>query len=286
VTDSMSDESDDGGAGKRFLERVADMFSGEPTSRSELMETLRFAADRDLIDVDVLNILFGAIGLAEMHVRDVMIPRSELVCVRADASPRQFLPIIVESQHSRFPVIGDDVDDVRGILHAKDVLPLLIKDDWADFDIKDCMRPASVIPESKRLNVLLQDFRTNRNHMAVVIDEYGHISGAVTIEDVLEQIVGDIEDEHDVEDHADIKELGGDNYTVKATTTIVDFNERFGTDFSGAEFDTIGGLLMKHFGHLPKRDESIAMGDLMFEVLNADSRRIRLMRVYPVVRDH
>jgi len=282
----MSDENDDSGAGKRFLERVADMFSGEPTSRSELMETLRFAADRDLIDVDVLNILFGAIGLSEMHVRDVMIPRSELVCVRADASPRQFLPIIVESQHSRFPVVGDDVDDVRGILHAKDILPLLTKGNWDDFDIKDCMRPAAVIPESKRLNVLLQDFRANRNHMAVVIDEYGHISGAVTIEDVLEQIVGDIEDEHDVDDRADIKELGGDNYTVKATTPIVDFNERFGTDYSGVEFDTIGGVVMKHFGHLPKRDESIAMGELMFEVLNADSRRIRLMRVYPVVRDH
>ena len=282
----MSDENDDSGAGKRFLERVADMFSGEPTSRSELMETLRFAADRDLIDVDVLNILFGAIGLSEMHVRDVMIPRSELVCVRAYASPRQFLPIIVESQHSRFPVVGDDVDDVRGILHAKDILPLLTKGNWDDFDIKDCMRPAAVIPESKRLNVLLQDFRANRNHMAVVIDEYGHISGAVTIEDVLEQIVGDIEDEHDVDDRADIKELGGDNYTVKATTPIVDFNERFGTDYSGVEFDTIGGVVMKHFGHLPKRDESIAMGELMFEVLNADSRRIRLMRVYPVVRDH
>ncbi|HET6471587.1 MAG TPA: transporter associated domain-containing protein [Pseudomonadales bacterium] len=283
----MSDsEVDDLGAGKRFLERVADMFSGEPTSRSELMETLRFAADRDLIDVDVLNILFGAIGLSEMHARDVMIPRSRLVCVRADATPKQFLPTIVESQHSRFPVIGDDVDDVRGILHAKDILALLTKDNWDDFDIKDCMRPAAVIPESKRLNVLLQDFRANRNHMAVVIDEYGHISGAVTIEDVLEQIVGDIDDEHDVDDRGDVKELGGDNYTVKATTSIVDFNERFGTEFSGAEFDTIGGLVMKHFGHLPKRDEAIAMGDLMFEVLNADSRRIRLMRVYPVVRDH
>jgi magnesium and cobalt transporter len=147
------------------------------------------------------------------------------------------------------------------------------------------MRPAAVIPESKRLNVLLQEFRANRNHMAVVIDEYGHVSGAVTIEDVLEQIVGDIEDEHDVEDESDIKELGGDNYTVKATTPIAAFNERFGTAFSDAEFDTIGGLLMKHFGHLPKRDESIAMGELMFEVLNADSRRIRLMRVSPVGRD-
>ena len=283
----MSDsELDDEGSGRRWIERVADMFSGEPTSRPELMETLRYAADRDLIDVDVLNILFGAIAIADMHARDVMIPRSQLVCVKADATPRQFLPILIESQHSRFPVIGDDLDDVRGILHAKDVLPLLLKDAWDDFDIKDCMRPAAMIPESKRLNVLLQDFRANRNHMAVVIDEYGHVSGAVTIEDVLEQIVGDIEDEHDVDDKSDIKELGGDNYTVKATTPITDFNERFGTDFDDSEFDTIGGLLMKHFGHLPKRDESIAMGELMFEVLNADSRRIRLMRVSPVGRDH
>ncbi len=278
-------EPDDTGTGRRWIERVADMFSGEPTSRQELMETLRFAADRDLIDVDVLNILFGAIAVADMHARDVMVPRSQLVCVKVDATPRQFLPVVIESQHSRFPVIGDAVDDVRGILHAKDILPLLLKDEWDDFDIKDCMRPAVVIPESKRLNVLLQEFRANRNHMAVVIDEYGHVSGAVTIEDVLEQIVGDIEDEHDVEDESDIKELGGDNYTVKATTPIALFNERFGTSYSDAEFDTIGGLLMKHFGHMPKRDESIAMGELMFEVLNADSRRIRLMRVSPVVRD-
>ncbi len=171
-----------------------------PRRAQELMETLRYAADRDLIDVDVLNILFGAIAVADMHARDVMIPRSQLVCVKVDASPRQFLPIVIESQHSRFPVIGDDVDDVRGILHAKDMLPLLLQDEWDDFDIKDCMRPAAVIPESKRLNVLLQEFRANRNHMAIVIDEYGHVSGAVTIEDVLEQIVGDIEDEHDVDD--------------------------------------------------------------------------------------
>ncbi len=283
----MSDsETDDTGGGRRWIERVADMFSGEPTSRSELMETLRDAADRDVIDVDVLNILFGAIAVADMHARDVMVPRSQLVYVRADMAPRQFLPIVIESQHSRFPVIGDDFDDLRGILHAKDILPLLLQDDWDDFDIKDCMRPAAAIPESKRLNVLLQDFRANRNHMAVVIDEYGHVSGAVTIEDVLEQIVGDIEDEHDVDEKSDIKELGADNYTVKATTPIEDFNERFGTAFSDTEFDTIGGLIMKHFGHLPKRDESIAMGELMFEVLNADSRRIRLLRVSPIGGDH
>ncbi len=282
----MSDSETDGtGSGRGWIERVADMFSGEPTSRSELMETLRDAADRDVIDADVLNILFGAIAVADMHARDVMVPRSQLVYVRADMAPQQFLPIVIESQHSRFPVIGDDFDDLHGILHAKDILPLLLQDDWADFDIKDCIRPAAAIPESKRLNVLLQDFRANRNHMAVVIDEYGHVSGAVTIEDVLEQIVGDIEDEHDVDEDSDIKELDANNYTVKATTPIEDFNERLGTNFSDTEFDTIGGLVMKHFGHLPKRDESTQMGELMFEVLNADSRRIRLMRVSPIGRD-
>jgi magnesium and cobalt transporter len=278
MSDSELDEQDDG---RSWLDRVADLFAGEPTSRRQLIEMLRYSAVRELIDPDVLNIIFGAIAMADMHARDIMIPRSQLVYVRADESPAVFLPTVIESQHSRFPVVGDDLDDVRGILHAKDILPLLLKDDWDDFDIRDCMRPATVIPESKRLNVLLQEFRVNRNHMALVIDEYGHVSGAVTIEDVLEQIVGDIEDEHDVDEDSFIKELGNDTYTVKAATSIADFNAHFGTSFPDAEFDTIGGLVMKQFGHLPKREESIAVGGLEFRVLNADSRRIRLMHVTP-----
>jgi magnesium and cobalt transporter len=249
------------------------------------METLRYAADRDLIDVDVLNILFGAIAIADMHARDVMIPRSQLVCVKADATPRQFLPIVIESQHSRFPVIGDDLDDVRGILHAKDVLPLLLTDEWDDFDIKDCMRPAAVIPESKRLNVLLQDFRANRNHMAVVIDEYGHVSGAVTIEDVLEQIVGDIEDEHDEASiHTIVRQYDG-SYLADGRANLEEVVTSIGPEFetgeAGEEVDTLGGYVVKRIGRVPVRGELIpGPGQFEFEVLDADPRRIKKLRIY------
>jgi magnesium and cobalt transporter len=270
-----------GDDGRSWRDRVADLFTGEPTSRRQLLELLRHSATRELIDLDVLNIIFGAIAMADMRARDIMIPRSQLVFVRADAKLEVFLPTVIGSQHSRFPVIGDDLDDVRGILHAKDILPLLLKEERSDFDIRDCMRPAVVIPESKRLNVLLQEFRVNRNHMALVIDEYGHVSGAVTIEDVLEQIVGDIEDEHDVDEDSSIKELGNDTWVVKASAAVDDFNAHFGTRFDDREFDTIGGLVVRQFGHVPKREETIAIGGLTFRVLNADSRRVRLLHVTP-----
>ncbi len=275
---TMVDDVPAAGA-RHWLNRVADLFTGEPSSRRELLEVLRDAADREIIDGEALNIIFGALAVADMHARDIMIPRSQLVCVALDAPPERFIPMLIESKHSRFPVVGDGLDDIKGILHAKDVLPLLLDDDWSEFDIKDCMRPAVVIPESKRLNVLLQEFRANRNHMAVVIDEYGHISGAITIEDVLEQIVGDIEDEYDVDEEGSIKALDGDNFIIKAGTAIGDFNDYFGTKLDNEEFETVGGLVVKHFGHLPKREETIAIGDLHFRVLNADSRRIRLLNL-------
>jgi magnesium and cobalt transporter len=208
-----------------------------------------------------------------------MIPRAQLVAVRANSTPDEFLPTIIDSGHSRFPVIGDDIDDVRGILHAKDMLPLLLHQNWNDFDIKDCMRAAPVVPESKRLNVLLQEFRVNRNHMAVVIDEYGHVSGAVTIEDVLEQIVGEIEDEYDVDEAGMIKEIAPRVFNIKAITAIEDFNDYFGTDFSDDDVDTIGGLVLKELGHLPKRGESALIDGYEFRILNADSRRIRLLQM-------
>ena len=190
----MSELDDDGPSTRSWLERVTDLFSGEPSSRRDIMQMLRDAADKQLLDGDVLNILLGALTVSDMHARDIMIPRSQLVTVCADDRLEDFLGLVTESQHSRFPVIGDDLDDVKGILHAKDLLPLLLADDWDDFDIRDCIRPAAVIPESKRLNVLLQEFRTTRNHMALVVGEYGHVSGAITIEDVLEQIVGEAVD--------------------------------------------------------------------------------------------
>jgi magnesium and cobalt transporter len=200
------------------------------------------------------------------------------VYLHDEQPPEALLEKIIESQHSRYPVIGDNIDDIKGILHAKDLLRLVLDRD-RDFDIKDWIRSASVIPESKRLNVLLQDFRSTRNHMAVVVDEYGHVSGVVTIEDVLEQIVGDIEDEHDVDDDSFVKQIDEKTYNVKATTTVEDFNEYFDLEIDEEEFDTIGGVVLKAFGHLPERGETVAMAELEFKVLNADSRRVRLLQV-------
>ena len=260
-------------------EWLADLFSDEPENLPELVSILRDAAERQLIELDALNIIFGALQVSDMHARDIMIPRSSLVVVAEDQTLEELLPVIVESRHSRFPVIGDNVDDIKGILHAKDLLPLLLPENQQTFAMRDCIRPALLIPESKRLNVLLQEFRTNRNHMALVVDEYGQISGAVTIEDVLEQIVGEIEDEHDVDDDSFVKQLEPNTFHVKANTTIEDFNEYFATEFSNEEFDTIGGLVLHQLGHLPERGECIVFAGMRFEVLNAESRRIRLLKV-------
>jgi magnesium and cobalt transporter len=260
-------------------EWLADLFSDEPENLPELVSILRDAAERQLIELDALNIIFGALQVSDMHARDIMIPRSSLVVVAEDQTLEELLPVIVESRHSRFPVIGDNVDDIKGILHAKDLLPLLLPENQQTFAMRDCIRPALLIPESKRLNVLLQEFRANRNHMALVVDEYGQISGAVTIEDVLEQIVGEIEDEHDVDDDSFVKQLEPNTFHVKANTTIEDFNEYFATEFSDEEFDTIGGLVLHQLGHLPERGECIVFAGMRFEVLNAESRRIRLLKV-------
>lgn len=263
---------------RSWLERVSDLFSVVPTSRRELMQTLKQAGDRSVVDADALNIIFGALNVADMRARDIMVPRSQTVTVRADAPPSEFLPVVIASQHSRFPVIGDDLDDVRGVLHAKDLLHLAI--DGADgFNMRDAVRPTRPIPESKRLNVLLQEFRANRNHMAIVVDEYGHMAGIITIEDVLEQIVGEIEDEHDARDDSFIKQLDERSFTIKAVTPLDEFNARFQTGFPEDEHDTIGGVLLSRFGHLPQRDETIFVDGLHFTVLNADSRRIRLLRM-------
>ena len=272
-------ETHDGAAPRRgVFEWLSDLFSDEPTDRTELMEMLRDAADRQLMDGEALNIIFGALQVSEMQARDIMIPRSQLVYLHDEQSPDALLEKIIESQHSRYPVIGDNIDDIKGILHAKDLLRLVLDRD-RDFDIKDWIRSAAVIPESKRLNVLLQDFRSTRNHMAVVVDEYGHVSGVVTIEDVLEQIVGEIEDEHDVNDDSFVKQIDDRTYNVKATTTVEDFNEYFDLDIDEEEFDTIGGVVLKAFGHLPERGETVEIAALEFKVLNADSRRVRLLQV-------
>ena len=262
-----------------MLEWLSNLFSDEPENLDELVAILKDAAERQLFDEEALNVFLGAMHVGDMHARDIMIPRSALVVVQENQDPQELLPIIIEARHSRFPAVGDDVDDIKGILHAKDLLPLVLAEDHSKFSMKDCIRPASVIPESKRLNVLLQEFRSTRNHMAIVVDEYGQVSGAVTIEDVLEQIVGEIEDEYDIDDESSVKQLEPNSFHVKANTTIEDFNEYFSTQFSDEEFDTIGGLVLKAFGHLPDRGEAVDLDSMHFEVLNADSRRLRLLRV-------
>jgi len=282
----MPDEVSDSN-GRSWRERLSQFFSSGPSSREELSELVRSLKDRDIIDHETHGILEGGLQVAQMQARDVMIPRSQMVAIKASASPKEFLPMIIDTAHSRFPVLGDDPDEIIGIMLAKDLLPLALDPARMErFSIKDHLRRALVIPESKRLDSLLRDFRISRNHMAVVVNEYGGIAGLVTIEDVLEQIVGEIGDEHDIdEDDYLIKDHGDQEYTVKALTPVDEFNQHFGTSFSDEEFDTIGGLVLQHFGRLPARDESVSFGGLCFTVLSADGRTIRLLRVSPAAAE-
>lgn len=264
---------------KSWLEKLSGILHREPSDRNQLMDILRLASSKDIIDTDALTMIEGVLQVSEIQVRDIMVPRSQMVVVDQDAPPREFLPILIDSQHSRFPVIGENRDEVIGILLAKELLRFTFTGE-ENFNIRSILRPALFIPESKRLNVLLKEFRLNRNHMAIVVDEYGGISGLVTIEDVLEQIVGEIEDEYDIDDiKTYIRQLSDNLYTIKALTPIEKFNEYFHTDFSDENFDTIGGVVMQHFGMLPKKGDSIQIGDCQFKVLHADNRRIRLLRL-------
>lgn len=269
---------------KSWLNKLTQAFAHEPKNRKELLEVLRDAHQNKLLDSEALAIVEGAIQVADLQVRDIMVPRSQMMSIKANQTPKEFLPAIIEAAHSRYPVVGESLDDVAGILLAKDLLPLILQGDQPNFNIKDLLRPATFVPESKRLNVLLREFRANHNHMAVVIDEYGGVAGLVTIEDVLEQIVGDIEDEHDVEEDSYVKPLPSGDFLVKALTPIDSFNEFFDTQFSDDEFDTVGGLVMSAFGHLPKRNEVTEIGEFRFRVISADSRRVHLLRLTPRVR--
>lgn len=266
---------------KSWLERITQAFAHEPKSRQDLLEILRGAHDNLLLDAEALSIVEGAIQVADLQVRDIMIPRSQIISIKAAQTPAEFLPAIIDAAHSRYPVVGEHLDEVLGILLAKDLLPLILQGSTEGFDIRALLRPATFVPESKRLNVLLREFRANRNHMAVVIDEYGGVAGLVTIEDVLEQIVGEIEDEHDVEEDSFIKALPNGDFIVKALTPVEEFNEYFNAGFSEDEFDTLGGVLMSTFGHLPKRNEVTELDGFRFRVVNADSRRIHLLRLTP-----
>jgi magnesium and cobalt transporter len=223
--------------------------------------------------------------VSKMQVRDIMIPRPQIVTVSIRQSLQEILDIVVEAAHSRFPVTGENPDQVVGILLAKDLLPLALGDNAERFNLKDIMRPATCVPESKRLNILLKEFRQTRNHMAVVIDEYGVVCGLVTIEDVLEQIVGEIDDEYDVDDESYIKKFDANHYIIKALTPIEEFNEHFGTEFSDEEADTVGGLVLQHLRHIPERDETVIIGPFLFTVLNADSRQIRLLKLTTLLSD-
>jgi magnesium and cobalt transporter len=265
-----------------LLERLSLLLLGEPEDREQLLQLLRGAHDRNLMDADALSIIEGALSVSEMQVRDIMVPRAQMDLVAIHDPLEKIVDFALDTAHSRFPAIGESKDDVIGILLAKDLLRHFA---GREFDLRDSLRPAVFVPESKRLNVLLREFRASRNHMAIVVDEYGGVAGLVTIEDVLEQIVGDIEDEYDFDEAAgNIVLDNAGRYRVKATTEIEDFNAAFGTNFSDENFDTVGGLVIYELGRLPKRNEVVVIEGIRLQVLRADSRRVHTLLVDPQKR--
>ena len=262
-----------------LFERLSALLTRAPEDREQLLELLHSAFERNLLDADALSIIEGALSVSDIQVREIMVPRAQMDVIAIEETPEKIAEFAIEAAHSRFPAIGENRDDVVGILLAKDLLRYFA---GKEFDLRDTLRPAVFIPESKRLNVLLREFRVSRNHMAIVVDEYGGVAGLVTIEDVLEQIVGDIEDEYDFDEAADNIVLDNSGrYRVKAATEIADFNAAFGSDFSDEEFDTLGGLVIHHLGRLPKRGETVQLGGLRIQVLRADSRRVHTLLVDP-----
>lgn len=272
---NMSEDQSSSGSGKRtWVEKIGAAFSNQPRDREHLLEILGEACEAGLVDADALAMMEGALDVSETQVRDAMIPRSQMVVVNIESDLEEFLPQIVESGHSRFPVIGEDKDEVVGILMAKDLLPHLASG-GEQFDLSKAIRPAVVIPESKRLNVLLRDFRVSRNHMAIVVDEYGGVSGLITIEDVLEEIVGEIDDEYDEQEEAPILQIGVGRYQVQALTPIDELNELFDSNLSDDDYGTVGGLLLAEFGRVPEYDDVVTLADRFeFRVIKADNRRI------------
>ncbi|CAI8438152.1 MAG: magnesium/cobalt efflux protein [Alteromonadaceae bacterium] len=274
TNDSKTNDADE----RSWLDRLTQMVTGTPYTRADLEGLLKLAADNEVIDEDAKTIMEGALIVGEMQARDVMIPRAQMVVIRDGATLSDVLPQIIHTGHSRYPVIGESTDDILGILLAKDLLPFVLNPD-AKFDLNALLRPAVIVPESKRLNVLLREFRQARNHMAIVIDEYGGVAGLVTIEDVLEEIVGEIEDETDSDEEIQIRKLTEDSYFVQALTPVEDFNDAFDVEFSDEEFDTIGGLVLQAFGRLPARNETINFSGFEFRVINSDQRKLNSLRV-------
>ena len=269
--------NDDSSPRPSFLERLTSWLSREPDNREELLELLHAAYENNLLDADALSMIEGVMQVSEMQAREIMVPRAQMDVVDINEPPEKLLPFIIDTAHSRFPAVDGDRDSVVGILLAKDLLRLC---NGEEVDLRDQLRPAVFIPESKRLNVLLKEFRASRNHIAIVVDEYGGVAGLVTIEDVLEQIVGDIEDEYDYDEAEDnvIAEEGG-AFRVKAQTEIGDFNLAMGASFADDEFDTVGGLVTHAFGRVPKRGEAVEIAGFRFQVLRAGSRRLHTLRV-------
>lgn len=275
-----SEEDKNTNKSRTWLERLTTLLAREPQDREQLMEILRDAEERDILSAEMLGMIERILQVSEMQVREVMVPKAQMVSVQKDSKLEDILPVVIESGHSRFPVVDPSGKDVIGTLLAKDLLKYFYSKDKSQFNVSDILRPAIFTPQSKRLDILLREFRINRNHIAIVLDEYGHLAGLVTIEDVLEQIVGEIEDEYDIdEEDGHIKKLDDGSYIVKASTLIEEFNDYFHSHFSDEEFDTIGGIVLQGFGHLPKRGESVKIQNFRFKVLHGDNRRIYLLEV-------
>lgn len=275
----MTQEKEEKENSRTWLESLGKALMGGPKNQEDLIDMMREAHQKNLLGQDVLTMIEGVLQVSELQIRDIMIPRPQIVFIPRDAELKQIYELVIDSAHSRFPVQDEETSRVVGILLAKDLLAYASNQEGNKFDVKDVMRHAIFVPESKRLNVMLQEFRATCNHMAVVVDEYGSVAGLVTIEDVLEQIVGEIEDEHDFEEEAFILKRNEREYNIKAITEIDEFNKYFDTDFSRDEVDTIGGLVVKNFGHVPERGESTQIDEFLFEVLRADNRRVHLLHV-------
>jgi magnesium and cobalt transporter len=274
----MNDELDKSSQEKTLLQKLWETFSPAPSNSDDVIEILRDAEDQSIIDTGALQIMEGALKVSDLQAREIMVPKSQMMVIEEDFTLEQILQVVIQSQHSRFPVIGESSDDIKGILLAKELLPLVLSGKES-FDLHRMLRPATIIPESKRLNVLLQEFREQRYHMAIIVDEYGGVSGLLTIEDVLEEIVGEIEDETDEHEAEQIIQMSENCYSVEAITTIDDFNEFFDVGFSDDDFDTVGGLVISAFGHLPNIGENTKISQFDFKVLNCDNRKITLLEV-------
>ena len=278
----MSDDnphSSNGSSSKSIWNKIIQIFTGEPKNKEQLVEVLNDAEDRELINLETKQMIEGVLSVSEIHVRDIIIPRSQMITLDINQQLDDFLPVIIDSGHSRFPVVNEDIDHIEGILLAKDLLAYDFNQQNDETVLKKLIRPAIIVPESKKVEPLLKEFRSKRYHMAIVVDEYGGVSGLVTIEDILELIVGEIEDETDDLIEEDIKHLAANVYQLKALTDLADFDEYFNCQYDDADADTIGGIVLHQFGHMPKRGEQVTIDGFEFKIVSADSRRIQVMQL-------